>query len=171
MKSEDGTTESSTKKKNGKSNKIVKTTEDGMFLSPKKASKKANPGQECEFQKSPSKKTKAAKKEAKPEKEKNLKALSHALPINVKECQALFFENDHKINPVFKYENDEMAKSFISNFQDQYDDELLEIAVKILDSFVEEYGNECANLKEEGRVLDQEETKEIILKYLNNLAI
>ena len=81
----EGASESSMKKKKIKSKKIVKTTED--FLSPKKISKKAaKADQEGVFQKSPSKKSKASKKEPKPEKQKNLKALSHALPINSKEC-------------------------------------------------------------------------------------
>jgi len=106
------------------------------------------------FKNKTAKKEKKPKKEPKPEKEKNLKALSHALPINVAEAQTLFFENNFKVSPTFKYENDEFAKQFISNFKDQYDDKLLGIAIKILDGFLEEYGNECANLKEEGRVLD-----------------
>ena len=112
MKSEGGASESSMKKKNVKAKKIMKTTEDDVIKSPKKIAKKStNLNQECDgFQKSPIKKTKASKKEPKPEKEKNLKALSHALPTNVKECQTLFFESDQKVNPIFKYENDEMAK-------------------------------------------------------------
>ena len=51
-----------------------------------------------------------SKKEPKNEKEVNLKALSHALPINTKECQTLFFENEFKENPIFKYENDDLAR-------------------------------------------------------------
>ena len=47
----------------------------------------------------------------------------------------------------------------------------MEIAIRILDSFLEEYGTESHYLDCEGKKLDQEETHQYIREYLANLGV
>jgi len=48
-------------------------------------------------------------------------------------------------------------------------DELLELSVKILDSFIEIYGSESAYLETEGEIVSKEETLEVFTDYLEAL--
>lgn len=48
-------------------------------------------------------------------------------------------------------------------------DELMEIATKILDQFIETFGSESAFLESEGDLVSQEETEKIFLDYINEL--
>ena len=45
----------------------------------------------------------------------------------------------------------------------------MDVAVKILDSFLEQYGSESHYLETEGDILSQEETEHIISNYLESL--
>ena len=82
-----------------------------------------------------------------------LQALNNALPKNLQECYDRFFESDFKVNPQFEYENANLATKFLEQF-DEPDGKYLDIAIRILDSFLEEYGTESAYLDAEGKKLD-----------------
>jgi hypothetical protein len=47
----------------------------------------------------------------------------------------------------------------------------MQIAKKILDSFLKHYGSESAYLLTEGKVLTQEETEEYFMNYLEDLGV
>lgn len=49
-------------------------------------------------------------------------------------------------------------------------DDLLELSVKILDSFIEIYGSESAYLETEGEIVSKEETLEMFTDYLEALS-
>ena len=51
------------------------------------------------------------------------------------------------------------------------DGQYLEIAKKILDSFLKEYGTESNYLNAEGKKLDQDETHNYITEYLQALGV
>ena len=63
-----------------------------------------------------------------------------------------------------------MAGKFLEQF-DEPDGKYLDIAIWILDSFLEEYGTESAYLDAEGKKLDQDETHNAIKDYLTNLGV
>lgn len=48
--------------------------------------------------------------------------------------------------------------------------DLLELSVKILDSFIEIYGSESAYLETEGEIVSREETLEMFTDYLEALS-
>ena len=48
--------------------------------------------------------------------------------------------------------------------------ELLDLSVKILDSFIEIYGSESAYLETEGEVVSKEETLQVFTDYLEALS-
>jgi hypothetical protein len=48
-------------------------------------------------------------------------------------------------------------------------DELMEIACKIMKSFLETFGSESAYLASEGDLVSQEETERIFMDYINEL--
>ena len=62
------------------------------------------------------------------------------------------------------------AQKFLEQFVEP-DGQYLEIAKKILDSFLKEYGSESNYLDTEGRKLDQEETHKYIKDYLQDLGV
>jgi hypothetical protein len=63
-----------------------------------------------------------------------------------------FFESDCKINPQFEYENAALATKYLSQFKEP-NDEFMQIAKKILDSFLTHYESESCYLFTEGKVL------------------
>ena len=73
-------------------------------------------------------------------------------PINVIEQQEFFFANGCKINPTFEYANYAKTLKF-RHLHSRPRDEHLELAKKILDSFIEAYGSESNYLKSEGEIL------------------
>ncbi len=76
----------------------------------------------------------------------------HALPKNLEEEQQRFFESDCKINPIFEYENPQNAAKYLSQFKEP-NDEYMQIAKKILDSFLTYYESETNYLLTEGNIL------------------
>lgn len=68
-------------------------------------------------------------------------ALVNSLPKNLEDECERFFESGFTTNPVFKYENPKLAEKFRMQFLKPHD-EYMEIAKKIIDSFMEEYGSE-----------------------------
>jgi hypothetical protein len=54
---------------------------------------------------------------------------------------------------------------------DEPDGKYLDVATKILDSFLREYGTESQYLEAEGRKLDQDETHAHITEYLLDLGV
>lgn len=78
------------------------------------------------------------------------------MPKNLQECQERFFESNFKINPQFEYENAKFAQQFLDQFEEP-DESYLETSVKIINSFIKEYGSESNYLEKEGRKLEQEE--------------
>ena len=63
-----------------------------------------------------------------------------------------FFESNCTINPVFDYENPVQAYKYLQEFK-QPNDEYMQIAKKILDSFLKHYGTETKYLITEGHIL------------------
>jgi len=57
----------------------------------------------------------------------------------------------------------------LAQFKEPSDD-LLELSVKILDSFIEIYGSESAYLETEGEIVSKEETLEMFTDYLEALS-
>jgi hypothetical protein len=57
------------------------------------------------------------------------------------------------VNPQFEYENANYAHKFLEQFPEP-DGQFLEIAVRILESFLEEYQSESNYMESEGKVLD-----------------
>lgn len=88
----------------------------------------------------------------------------------MKEANEAFFASGYKENPQFEYEDASAAKKFLKQF-DEPDGQYLDIAIKIIDSFLREYGTQSNYLACEGKVLDQEETMMIIESYLSMLGI
>lgn len=89
-------------------------------------------------------------------------------PKNLEEQEQLFFESNCSCNPQFEYENPELATKFLS-FYPEPATELMEIATKILDSFLQEFGSETAYLEAEGELIGQEETEQIFQQYIDEM--
>ena len=110
--------------------------------------------------------------EASPQKKKkqaqNSMALVHTLPKNIEEQQEIFFENDCKVNPQFEYENYALTQNFLKQYKEP-SSEFIETAIKIMDSFVKEFGSESLYLETEGEVISQEETETIFQNYIDEL--
>ena len=94
-------------------------------------------------------------------------ALIHTLPKNIEEQQELFFANDCKVNPVFEYENYALTQKFLQQYKEP-SDKYMDVATKILDSFLEAFGSESHYLETEGDILTQEETEHIINNFLED---
>jgi hypothetical protein len=80
------------------------------------------------------------------------------------ECDR-FFESGCTSNPIFKYENPRLAEKFRMQFQKPHS-EYMDIAKKIIDEFMTEYGSESNWLERQGRIVSQEETEAAITDYL-----
>jgi hypothetical protein len=100
------------------------------------------------------------KKKDKGEKKANVWALVNTTPKNLEEQEQLFFESNCTYNPQFEYENIESTQKFLSMYKEP-NTELLDIAQKILDSFIQMFGSETAYLESEGEIISQEETERI----------
>jgi len=50
-------------------------------------------------------------------------------------------------------------------------DEYMDIATKILNSFLDSYGTETRYLESEGEIISQEETERVIMDYLTTLDV
>lgn len=74
------------------------------------------------------------------------------MPKNLEEEQLKFFESECKINPQFEYENSALAQKYLSQFKEP-NDEFMQIAKKILDSFLTYFGSESNYLVTEGKIL------------------
>ena len=68
-------------------------------------------------------------------------SLAAMTPKNVIEQQELFFANDCKVNPTFTYSNLAVCENY-RKAHPRPRDGLLQLATKILDSFIEVYGKE-----------------------------
>jgi hypothetical protein len=98
--------------------------------------------------------------DGKKKKQVTIKILA-SMPNNAKEQEDAFFQSGFTINPVFEYDNPQVASRFISQFKKPRSD-LIPVASKILDAFLEEYGSESNYLLTEGRVItDKDETESI----------
>lgn len=94
-----------------------------------------------------------------------------SMPNNAKEEEDAFFESNCTINPTFEYDNPFVANRFISQFKKPRSD-LLSVATKIIDAFLDVYGSESNYLMTEGRVItDKEETEAIFYDYLEKLDV
>ena len=94
----------------------------------------------------------AALKEQKKKNKQKQVALLHSMPKNLEEEQQKFFESDCKVNPIFEYENPSLASKYLSQFKEP-NDEFMQIAKQILDSFLQYYGSESNYLVTEGNIL------------------
>ena len=81
-----------------------------------------------------------------------------------------FFESNCKVNPVFEYDNPAQAFKYLQQFK-QPNDEYMQIAKNILDSFLKHFASESAYLLTEGKILTQEETEKYFMDYLEELGI
>eukprot|EP00351_Strombidinopsis_sp_SopsisLIS2011_P001340 CAMPEP_0116887708 /NCGR_PEP_ID=MMETSP0463-20121206/22330_1 /TAXON_ID=181622 /ORGANISM="Strombidinopsis sp, Strain SopsisLIS2011" /LENGTH=82 /DNA_ID=CAMNT_0004550943 /DNA_START=360 /DNA_END=608 /DNA_ORIENTATION=+ len=79
-------------------------------------------------------------------------ALIHTVPKNIDEQHEAFFESNCKINPQFEYENYTMTQKILSQFKEP-SDEYMQIAKKIIDSFLEIFGSESKYLESEGPIV------------------
>ena len=94
----------------------------------------------------------------------------HSLPKNLEEEIQKFFDNDCKINPQFEYENPALTTKLLASFK-QPSDEHMDIACKIIDSFLNEFGSETEMLLRDGEVLTEEETQEYFNSYIADLGL
>lgn len=92
------------------------------------------------------------------------------MPKNLEEEQQRFFDSECKVNPIFDYENPQLALKYLSQFKEPNDEYML-IAKKILDSFLGAYGSESNYLLTEGNILTQEETEKYFMDYLEALGV
>ena len=90
-------------------------------------------------------------------------------PNNQETEKAKFFESNFEYDPQFTYSNEAMAKKYINQFEIK--EELYDISVQILESFVEYYGTESNYNEHMGNIISKEETEEYITNYLNELDL
>jgi hypothetical protein len=156
-----------------------KQTEEKKLV--KKKTGNTDKGKTAKEEKSAKKETKIKKgkvsaKEGSPKKKekkekKNDKALMHLAPKNLIEQRDLFFANECLVNPIFEYENPLLAQKTLQAYsQTSGEHPLMDIAVKILDSFLETFGSQSLYHESEGDVLTQEETERIMNKYIADLG-
>ena len=95
-------------------------------------------------------------------------AFMYATPKNIEEQRVRFFDNNCKVNPQFEYTNYELAQRFVAQFKEpSY--EHFDLAKRILDSFIDYYGNESNYLETEGDIVGRDETMEIFTNYVEDL--
>jgi hypothetical protein len=84
----------------------------------------------------------------------------------------LFFANECKVNPQFTYDNLALTQRYVKEFKfDSNDQELLEIAIKIIEGFLNEYGSEREFIDREGRIISREETELYFSEYIADLKL
>ncbi len=64
------------------------------------------------------------------------------VPRNLKEQELKFKESGYSINPVFEYDNEANTTKYLQGFKMDDYPELFDVAIKILDAFIEEYTTE-----------------------------
>jgi hypothetical protein len=74
------------------------------------------------------------------------------LPKNIEESEELFFKNDCKVAPIFEYEHYPTTQKLLSSFGEPKE-EHMETAVKILESFLADFGTETLYLESEGAIV------------------
>lgn len=94
--------------------------------------------------------------------------LLHTVPQNIEEQERLFFESDCTINPQFEYDNFDLTQKFLQTYS-KPSEELMPIAVKIMDSFIKKFGSETAYLESEGDIVTPEETESLFMDYICEL--
>ena len=92
------------------------------------------------------------------------------LPKNLEEEIQKFFDNGCQVNPQFEYESPCLTSKFLAQFKNP-SDEHMQIATKIINSFLQTFGSETEYLRQEGGIITQEETEEHFLTYLEELDI
>lgn len=97
------------------------------------------------------------------------KALIHLRPKNLIEQKDLFFQNNCKVNPVFEYENPQLTQKTMQSYN-QVSDAHIDIAVAILDDFLLKFGSQSKYNTTEGDILTQDETEQIMNKYIEDLG-
>ncbi|CDW88508.1 UNKNOWN [Stylonychia lemnae] len=93
------------------------------------------------------------------------------LPKNLREQEAQFFLSNFQVNPVFTYDNIYLTQRYVNDFTFVENEELLNIAVKIIKAFISEYGSERNFIEREGRLLTREETEESFQNYIAELEL
>jgi len=83
--------------------------------------------------------------------------MHHCVPKNLEEQKQVFFESNCTVNPVFEYESYAATQKYIAQFKEP-SEELLELAKRILNSFIEIYGSESNYEATEGEIVPREET-------------
>jgi hypothetical protein len=91
-----------------------------------------------------------------------------SIPKNLEEQEKAFFASGCTINPQFEYENAYLSSKFLASFKKPKGD-LIELAKKIIEHFLTEYGSESNFIHQQGRVLTIEETEEYFTKYISDL--
>jgi len=75
------------------------------------------------------------------------------------------------VDPTFEYENAGQTARYLQEFSMDDDPTLLNIAQKILESFIDVYGSERHFIKLEGRLLTQTETERFFNNYIGRLGL
>jgi len=82
-----------------------------------------------------------------------------------------FFSSRCTQNPVFEYDDVQLAQKFINQFNPP-NGELLDVAIKILTNCLDIYNSETNYLDEDGgRIITQEETESFFKNYLEELGL
>ena len=75
------------------------------------------------------------------------------MPKNLKSQEKIFFSNECKVSPLFEYYQPEVTQKYVAEFPMEEDKELFNIAVRIIEGFLKEYGSEEEFIKKEGKKL------------------
>eukprot|EP00347_Sterkiella_histriomuscorum_P022540 403338105 len=93
------------------------------------------------------------------------------IPKNLKEQELQFFQSNFTVNPIFTYDNYQLTQRYVNDFLFQKDEELLKIAVQIIQAFLAQYGSEKDFIVQEGRLLTREETELYFKNYIGELGL
>ena len=93
------------------------------------------------------------------------------MPRNLKEQETKFKESGYTINPIFEYDNEANTTKYLLGFKMEDDPELFDVAIKILDAFINEYTTEEQFRDLEGDLISQQETEDFFNDYIKELDL
>eukprot|EP00826_Nyctotherus_ovalis_P042100 TRINITY_DN4297_c0_g2_i1.p1 TRINITY_DN4297_c0_g2~~TRINITY_DN4297_c0_g2_i1.p1 ORF type:complete len:507 (-),score=120.35 TRINITY_DN4297_c0_g2_i1:51-1571(-) len=92
-------------------------------------------------------------------------------PINLHKQEKIFFNSNCTVNPIFEYENACAAERMLEIYKNPKSD-LLQLAVRIMEKLLSDYGSESRFLeKTGGSLLSLEETKDLFTDYICSLGL
>jgi hypothetical protein len=75
------------------------------------------------------------------------------VPKNLKEQELKFKESGYTVDPVFEYDNDVNTTKYLLGFKVDDDQQIFDVAIKILDAFISEYSSEECFRQLEGDII------------------